>query len=264
MSLIPLSALVRYDSGAMRMDKPSAAFAGIALLAMATAVDASTVIVDFTASVTTVTDPTSVTDGSIAVGTEMTGHMSYDDSATPTGGFVIPGVETRSDYSIAAPPASLTASAGHYSFAVVPTLKISIFDLVPGAPHNGDTFESDVSSGVATGPIQGDPSVFFQLFLVDSTDNALHSSSLADVPFELSLYDTAEFNLSFPNSGGVSTPQTRIEATIDSLHATVPEPESIALLGVVGLALCFSARVRRSGSSASTTPTRLVANLGHS
>ena len=100
--------------------------------------------------------------------------------------------------------------------------------------------------------------------LVDSTDNALHSSSLADVPFELSLYDTAEFNLSFPNSGGVSTPQTRIEATIDSLHATVPEPESIALLGVAGLALCFSARVRRSGSSASTTPTRLVANLGHS
>jgi len=44
------------------MDKPLAAFAGIALLAMATAVDASTVIVDFTASVTTVTDPTSVTD----------------------------------------------------------------------------------------------------------------------------------------------------------------------------------------------------------
>ncbi|WP_165251310.1 PEP-CTERM sorting domain-containing protein [Paludisphaera soli] len=211
------------------------------MLVPAFTAQAGLVTVGFTGTVTSIPDPTGVFAGA-AVGDTFTGTVVYDTTAA----IGTPGSN---------PAQYLDTGASTPPFASPLGISFTLNGVTIDARYTGGmlaTIQNDLASNPAypdaflaqasaASPGAGALNPTIDLILVDSTGTALGST---DLPTSLDASWFTDGQLRFSNNT-VGNVFDIFTGTIDTTAVAVPEPSSLALLGLGGLAALGLARRRR-------------------
>lgn len=212
---------------------------------VATPTSAATVTVVMTGTLTRVSGPSGVTDGSLQVGAPFALTMTFSDAVSdldPDG--------SLGDFRVPALSSSYVVSTGNYVFSANGDLAISIEDDNAFGEDVLAWFVDDFAvfgalpTGVGPGAV-----TFSSVQLTDSTATAHSSDRLTDLAWDRAAYgpDNFAFWLAVQLAGPGIGPQQGIEllGTIEAL-SVVPEPNRL-LLVAAGLAwIGLSLRRKRS------------------
>jgi hypothetical protein len=220
---------------------PRALRAGLALAALmaAATVQAAPVTYNFSGTVNSTFLP-----GQFAIGSNFSGSFSFDSAAVDGDG--------SSSAGLYAAGFSINATVGGITFSnQVASGGIKVWDGLSGR----DRFDAIVQGSLGAGlvntstPVAGFEAFVLRAVFDDTSSSAFSSDALPGSPLNLGAFDFRVFQLSFYQGFN----QVNVIGDITSLSLvgaqptsdpTVPEPQSLALVGL-GLALACAGSARR-------------------
>jgi hypothetical protein len=211
----------------------------LAALTAAPAAHATSVTVLLSGEWFQVTDNGNATGGAIAVGVPFTVTLTYDDAAGD-----VNSDPTLGDYVLSGGSSSLALATGGFTFTLGFSESI-IFSVGDGYFGQDDfvwfaenfTTSGPLPLGITTGYGYMSPNV------ADSTATAHTSDDLADLPWNVSAYNSPNLGMYFLIAVNGAGPGKFIELFGDFTQFTLlPEPSSLLLLVLGALAI---ARLRR-------------------
>ena len=206
---------------------------------------ASVITVAFSGSIVEVQDPMQTGDGSIVVGTPVSGSFTID-TTTPENSnpdhrgfaFFVPGRDgIPFEFSARFGQQSFLVNLPLNSMALGPRASFDVFDGLPFDPNGADVDQFQFGAAFASGGFQAfeEQATVVRLLLSAPGGRAISSTSLARIPFDLAAFPDAQLTLFRGDSGFFA------RGRIDRL-TVAPEPGAAGLLAF-GLALL--ARRRR-------------------
>jgi hypothetical protein len=204
---------------------------GVWAFAWASPAAAAPVIVTFSGTVLEADDSDGITDGSVHVGTAVSGTLTFDRAAPATSLDANFGV-----FDLTTPPAALHIDAGSYSLSASAGIQITTADFGPAdAPYN-DVFQALTVLPNPAGVAGANPQAGFGLVLADAARTALGSPALTGVPFVLGAWSTPDIAFRLLSDTGEFN-------TVIQVQSLAPEPGLFALAGV-GILSLVGARAR--------------------
>jgi hypothetical protein len=186
---------------------------------------ATTIRVSFSGTIDQFYETPGATDGSVNVGTQFFGWMTFDDAAPD--GDSRPGI---GDYYFSSPPWVIAVQLGSFTLgSVEDPYWIEVFDF-------DDVFRAVSLDFAVAGPGNVSQGDYLDLVLIDDSRSALFSDALANVPFDLTAWSRTGFSVFVRASPGGFAAYGHLDALST---VVVPEPctSTLFAIGVALLAL---------------------------